>query len=411
MRQPAATPNIPTDCAMSGASAASDDHLLAHENDNPASPVITINGKSMSNAETQSPAPMRPVDVAPSVRPMNRGLTATIPPTYLQHAIRRRALSLVNRFRVIRTIDVALECFPERPFKAALTAAQRAMRTLVKAKLILRYRTDRFQHVYGLTEVGARWLEDEGIGASASVRRVSDMTNPEHTLWMNFVALACQARGLQAHTEGEAMRQLNRGAGPDAPVIQGFIEVAVGDTKRLLRPDALAYEADGDTWFEIDRSKRSADRERALGALVARIGGKLKNGNVLRRVVVHAKSERIYKRALAVMHAREKQSGETYLIQGGRAYTELEEGIFEVRALMEQRRSSGRSSLNECVVGHVILQLLPIWLPKVRIDAKNRHSTSGWISENYLPYRRHAQATPWFTPTSPLSLTPMEAAV
>src|SRR5260370_36804175 len=119
MRHATAAQNMTTDCATSSASAASDDHLLAHENDNPAPPVMTINGKSMSNAETQSPAPMRPVDVAPSVRPMNRGLTAIIPPTYLQHAIRRRALSLVNRFRVIRTIDVALEGFPDRPFKTA----------------------------------------------------------------------------------------------------------------------------------------------------------------------------------------------------------------------------------------------------------------------------------------------------
>ncbi len=68
------------------------------------------------------------------------------------------ALKLANRFRVVRTIDVAVGCFAERPFKAALTAAQRAMRGMVKDDLLRRYRTDRFQTVYGLSGKGADWL-------------------------------------------------------------------------------------------------------------------------------------------------------------------------------------------------------------------------------------------------------------
>ncbi len=64
-----------------------------------------------------------------------------------------RSLLIANRFRVIRTLDIAACCFPERGFKAALTAAQRAVRGLVKAGLLNRYRTDRFMTVY-LRHVG-----------------------------------------------------------------------------------------------------------------------------------------------------------------------------------------------------------------------------------------------------------------
>ncbi|MFM0378438.1 hypothetical protein PQQ72_15630 [Paraburkholderia strydomiana] len=73
-----------------------------------------------------------------AARKIDRGLVALVPPNELRHAIRFRALSLVNRFRGIRTIDVAMACFPERPYKAALSAAQRAMRAMTKEKLLLR---------------------------------------------------------------------------------------------------------------------------------------------------------------------------------------------------------------------------------------------------------------------------------
>ena len=106
-------------------------------------------------------------------RKVARGLAATISTTKLKQAIWRRALLTANRFRVIRTIDIAVCCFAERPYKAALTAGQRAVRGLVKADLLKRYRTDRFQTVYGLSQKGVAWLDEAGHDASSSVRRVS----------------------------------------------------------------------------------------------------------------------------------------------------------------------------------------------------------------------------------------------
>ncbi len=338
-------------------------------------------------------------------RKIDRGLVAIIPPNELRHAIRSRALSLANRFRVIRTIDVAIACFPERPFKAALTAAQRAMRAMTKEKLLLRYRTDRFQHVYGLTVAGAQWLDEHGVDAAPSVRRVADMSNPEHSLWMHFIVLASEARGLSAQTESEALQQLNRNRAEGVALKQGFITVSVGSKERILRPDAISCESDGVTWHEIDRSKRGADREAALAALVRRIGSALVTGDVLRRVVVHAKNERIQKRALAILRDHVKASDRPHA-PTERTFREIDEGTFEVWTELEKHRADGRIGMENRRVGHVIVQLITTWLPKVRLDATNKHPLTGWFHENYLPYRRPGSLGLWPHPISPLRTPP-----
>lgn len=423
MRQPTATPNNTTDDADIGITEASTTATTDSIACTTATPPPVSHATHSSNAGTSVPASIAAhlgnTDARAEVsthdtaskrvpRKIDRGLVAVIPPNQLRHAIRFRALSLANRFRVIRTIDVAIACFPERPFKAALTAAQRAMRAMTKAMLLLRYRTDRFQHVYGLTIAGAQWLDDHGESAAASVRRVADMTNPEHSLWMHFVTLACEARGWTALTESEALRHLNRDRAPGASVKQGFVSVLARNRKRILRPDVLCYEPDGVTWYEIDRSKRGADREASLAALAQRIGSKVATGEVLRRVVVHAKNERILKRALAILRAQESASERPHALTD-RTFREIDEGTFEVRTEIEQRMSDGRIGIVECCVGHVVIQLLPTWLPKVRLDAKNKHPLSGWLGENYLPYRRPDSLGSWPHPVSPLLTTVNDA--
>lgn len=337
---------------------------------------------------------------APALRIVNRGLTAHIHPQTLQQIVWLRALETVERLRVVRTIDIALACFPERPFKASLTAAQRAMRGLTKANLVRRYRTDRFQHVYGLTVAGARWLNDRGREATSSIRRVSDMSNPEHTLWVSFVVLASEARSLRALTEREALQDLNLQRDEGSPAIQGFLNVELPSGTRTLRPDAVAFEDDGLTWFEIDRSKRGADREAALSALAGRVGMRLSNQSVLRRVVVLARTERIWLRARAVLHAKAASANDVPLVRGSaRHFRDAGGGVFEVWAAVTQK--PGGYAIDVCV-GHVIIQLLPTWLLKVRLDKSNRQPLVGWLDENYLPYRRPSTLPPWPIPESPL---------
>lgn len=338
---------------------------------------------------------------------VDRGLTTVVAPCLLADRIRLEALCLVNRYRVVRTLDIAARCFPERPFKAALTAAQRAVRELKKAGYVQPYITDRRQHVYGLTKKGADWLENRGVEAWASVRRVNDMTNPEHLLWANFVVTCCLVRGLDAQTEAEllhSLKQIPRKKGRAAP--QGLLDVtySIGagskNHKRALRPDAIAYESGAATWFEIDRSKRGAEREAALEALYLSVGEKLKNGPVLEEVVVLAKTERTYQRALSLARACQRKARPmNELTEGERALREIDKsGIFEVGG-----KVSGRDGKSVAVVlGYVIVQMLPMWLPKVRVDARNKHSTAGWFSEDYLPYRKPPGYAPWPAARSPL---------
>ncbi|TDG05097.1 DNA-binding protein [Paraburkholderia guartelaensis] len=342
-------------------------------------------------------------DTGGQARVVSRGLTTAIHPTALRQIVWLRALETINRFRVVRAIDIAVACFPERPFKAALTAAQRAMRGLAKANLVRRYRTDRFQHVYGLTVAGARWLNDRGVDAVASVRRVVDMLNPEHMLWMNFVVLGAEARELRAMTEREALQDLNLQRDDGEAAIQGFLTVEVPGGARTLRPDAIAFEDDGMTWVEIDRSKRGADREAALSALAGRVGIRLPNQAVLRRVVVLARTERIWQRARAVLRAKAALADDVPLVRGSsRHFRETDDGVFEVWAAVTQ--NPGGYAIDMCV-GHVIVQLLPTWLPKVRLDKSNRQPLAGWFDENYLPYRRPDTLPPWPKPASPLLKT------
>ncbi|MEO1357818.1 MAG: replication-relaxation family protein, partial [Pseudomonadota bacterium] len=343
-------------------------------------------------------APTGATPPPPKRKIASRGITSKIRPALLQRVFWVRALLILDRFRVVRAIDIAIGCCPERPYKAALTAAQRAMRGMSKAGLVRRYRTDRHQHVYGLTTAGARWLQDQGFNASPSIRRVSDMTNPEHRLWMSTLVLACEARGLAAYSESEALQMLNRGR--SKALLQGFLKVEISNRTQVLRPDALAREADGTTWFEIDRSRRGEERGAALSALAERIGATLEDGTALRRVVVFARTERIQQRALAILRDKARWWADQILNPDyGRHYRETAPAEF---AVIRAVYAADRRTVEDRCVGHIVVQLLPTWLPKVRLSESNQALLAGWFGENYLPYRRPAALSPWPTPLSPL---------
>lgn len=316
------------------------------------------------------------------------------------------ALRLANRFRVIRTIDVAVACFAERPFKAALTAAQRAMRGMVKDGLLRRYRTDRFQTVYGLTGKGADWLANRGVDASSSVRRVSDMSNPEHRLWAQFLTLCCEARGLRAHTEQELMVLLAKDGGVNDDTSHGLLNVLVtmnrGSKRIELRPDAVAIESDGVTWLEVDRSARGADRAASLKALALSVGRTTRLGAPLRRVVVLTRTPRIDNRVRATLDALVQESAAFSLTEGRRVLIPVGDGVYLAIRTREEVMSDGRTRLVDEAAGYVLVQALPVWLPKVRLDGRDGHACDGWLNENYLPYQRLSPMAPWRSPESPL---------
>lgn len=364
----------------------------------PPLPVPASVGAATGKSVTLPSAPAGTTPPPPQRKVASRGITSEIRPALLQRVFWARALLILDRFRVVRAIDIAIGCCPERPYKAALTAAQRALRGMSKAGLVRRYRTDRHQHIYGLTTAGARWLKEEGFNASPSIRRVSDMTNPEHRLWMSTLVLACEARGLEAYSESEALQELNRGRSKDP--LQGFLKVGASSSTGGLRPDALAREADGTTWFEIDRSRRGEARSTALSALVGHIGATLADGTVLRRVVVFAHTERIQQRALGILREKARWWADKILnLDYGRHYLETAPGEFTV--IRAVHAADGCTVEDRCV-GHIVVQLLPTWLPKVRLSESNRALLAGWFGENYLPYKRPTEMPPWPAPLSPL---------
>ncbi|WP_233151581.1 replication-relaxation family protein [Pelomonas sp. KK5] len=338
---------------------------------------------------------------------ISRGLTAAVSTTQLRRTIWRSALAVANRFRVVRTIDVAACCFPERDYKAALSAAQRAMRGLVKAGLLRRYRTNRFQTVYGLTQRGADWLLELDIEAAASVRRVSDMTNPEHRLWSQFLVLAAEARGMESWTEGELLQRLVAARVPGHPPPSGLLNVSVttktGSSVKALRPDALIAEPDGLTWVEVDRSARGSERAADLRALTLSMGVPLFDKQALRRVVVFTRTDRIHRRVSATLDGLAEQTAAAALVRGRRQVRNVGAGEYEVWATVDRRHDGRRSSLVDELAGHVVVQALPVWLPKVRLDGRGRSSVAGWFGENYLPYRRPTGMAAWVQLASPLA--------
>lgn len=341
---------------------------------------------------------------------LQRGLSGQLSTNQLQVRSWTIALSLANRFRVIRTLDVAVACYPERPFKTALGAAQRAVRGMVKADLLRRYKTARFQTTYGLTARGAAWLAERGIEAQASVRRVSDMTNPEHLLWAQCLVLCAEQRGLHALTERELLAKLNEGALPGSPMRGGlFAAMATvrGKARRIsLRPDAVVLEAEELTAIEVDCSARGSQRAASLCAEVLSIGRSTTVGAVLRRVVVYCRTPRIRNRVSATLAAL-KRDQDALSLDDGRCRLKASEqpDEYEVWKAKEMPMGPTHKALREVLVGRVIVQDLPVWLPKYRADGRQQHADLGWLDDNYLPWRRPACDGAWAVASSPLLLS------
>lgn len=209
-------------------------------------------------------------------------------------------------------------------------------------------------------------------------------------------------------TEQELLLALNRDPKPEQTQLQGLLHVttrSAGKRHHLtLRPDALALEPDGVTWFEVDRSARGSDRAASLRALVLSMGAQTTLGQPLRRVVVISRTSRIHQRVLATLDSLVKDSANVGLMEGRRQLKSFDTGCYEVHQTVEVKLSDGRTRLQDQLAGHVIVQELPIWLPRVRLDGRGNWSMSGWFDDNYLPYRRPEAMPQWPQPNSPLLL-------
>lgn len=362
-------------------------------------------------------------------RPPPKNAAICIGPRAAHRIIKLEVLRLANRFKQFRAIDVAAGVFPTREFKAALSASQRAIQKLCRDQCINRYRSESCQIFYGMTKIGARWLADNGdleCGdglANATVSEVGAKRNPEHDMWSNFLVLACKARGIQAWNEKEVIGMLawtmeNRTfpfafeTGRRVWVRRDGGQERVQDrvVKGLL-PDALAT-SKGVIWIEIDRSARGDERREALANLIRNIGRDVKGfdsrlpDKTLRRVVVFCKHEANLRRNIAFLTGVQ-QSGShvgelrlSTLSDRGELkpiLVETSPGCYEVRRFLPKTGSKHRVYER---VGHLNIQLLPIWLPKFSYRGESR--ADGWFSENYLPFKREVHNNVWGEPESPL---------
>lgn len=356
---------------------------------------------------------------------VERGLTKYVHASVLKQKIEFRALVCLNRFRYVRAIDIAIDCFAERPYTAARHAARLAIRGLVKGGYALKYRTKRHHTIYALTAAGARRLREASNGsvdARSSIRSAANLTNPEHLLWANFTVLACEARGIHALTESEIMRELNVDTKKIHQAAQGLLTVKARrkvvksdddkPTKVHLRPDALAFEDDGLTWFEIDATKRSETRRARLLALTRALGSDIPvlrtaarsrgSNPTLARVVVLTLEPAMLERLRSLLRQEVNESKRLILTEGSgqKRLTEVEPNTYAVwRAVYKE---DGTEQVDVCV-GHVVLQLAPTWLPNYQGSDPLKNKPSGWFEENYLPYRRAASLPTWPAPMTPFT--------
>lgn len=360
--------------------------------------MVTVSGAARAGPDSES----TPTGQGPLNRCVTRNQAAPGPRTS-QRLNRLRALRLLNRFRQLRSIDLAVGLFPEREFKAALSAVQRLTKALVAQKMLLRYRSLSGQTYYALGEAGARWLRQNGDeldgDATASASRVSERTNPEHDLWSAFATMSSEARGLWAMSEKELVPHL---VGSDLRSREQVLVVADerGRPKGLM-PDAVAHDGRNLVWFELDRSERGSTRLADLICLVRSCGRTVNLGSAhtsgelrIRHVVVLCKTDRIFRRHLAYVTGSSPNSGVPRLrtLGGQSALRQVAPGVFDVLADIERRLEDGRVALQREVVGRLHFQLLPAWLPG--FSYRPGALQDGWFSDGYLPFRNLPKGWP-----------------
>lgn len=374
-----------------------------------------------------------------------KGITALVHPAILKEQYAVEVLRCLARFRIVRAVDIATYCFAERPYTVARQAARGALANLVKERCALRYVTQGRQTIYAMTERGKRLLESYGFEGTSSIRRAANMVNPRHTLWLNFIALACEARGLQAFTESEILRAINDGVlkvkdmkrrgvlliTAEYKNADGTVDTTRGLKKTALLPDVIALEEDGITWFEIDASRRGPDRMARLMGLIKKVGSPvpiLANAyslsdeqSLLRRISFQVTDPYHFARIRNKLVREVRDTERNILTESANNLrlvlvpSAIDEalsigdvadpanGLASYSFEVWRARDSDWGQEDVCV-GHVLLQLLPIGLPNYKGDDKEKSNPMGWFEQNYLPYMRPTSMGKWRKPVSQFPL-------
>ncbi len=178
-----------------------------------------------------------------------------------------RVLRALHRFGWLRTRDLSVLAFqpwsrkvmglpnlaPSQAATSAQRMAQRTLRRMKVARLVLSATGPDGCQMYALAEAGARVLQDIGVPARTGKDQVRTFSlgHFRHRCISNEVAVSCIVQGFRASTEREISR--GRWIGGDAGIAG-------------KKPDVLVRDGQRWWWVEVERSRRNA---RDYAALIA----------------------------------------------------------------------------------------------------------------------------------------------
>jgi len=176
-----------------------------------------------------------------------------------------RVLRALHRFGWLRTRDLAALCWRRwasrpsgtpgvgstLPTAPAVRMAQRTMRRLRAARLVIVAQGPDGSQLYALSESGARALKDAGITAISGKDVVRGFSSAyyRHRCIANEIAISGMVQGFRASTERE--------------IAQGFW---LGGEAGIAgkRPDVLLRSGNQVHWVEVERPRKNAKDYKAL---------------------------------------------------------------------------------------------------------------------------------------------------
>lgn len=305
------------------------------------------------------------------------------------------ALEHLNRFRFLRTIDLAFALYSDRTLSAALAAASNLAGGLVRDKVARRHVTRDGLVIYGLTQAGANLLHESGLQGAKAHRSLVDIRHPEHRLWSNLVVIAANCLGMGGVMESEVLRYeyeigeqtMDANGHVIKCIPQKLLRVRLPNNSdgtphyKGLTPDALVMVERAATWIEIDASKRSSERVNDLQRLISCIGSPLSDGKMLSRVVVFTKTRRSYTHITGLLTQRSNEQREMaslYLRATG------VDGVFQVWYHPSFADDRPGLKATDSFRGWAQVQMLP----------NVRQGGEGWYTSNCLPFARYTSPQP-----------------
>jgi hypothetical protein len=140
---------------------------------------------------------------------------------------------------------------PLKPTASELRMAQRTLRRLHAARMVIRGKGPDGSVIYALSEAGARALKETGVTAISGKDIVRGFSSAyyRHRCIANQIAISCIVQGYRASTEREVAQGLWLGG-----------EAGIAGK----RPDVLIRSNHRVWWVEVERSRKNAKDYKAL---------------------------------------------------------------------------------------------------------------------------------------------------